>query len=113
MALCDANISELEKILVTDVKLTADGGKKIRVVKGIEIGINNAATLLTYIQRRFLSDKKYSFHNFNHQHCICFWEKEKLYNCHILNIDTNGKIKDIYSIVDPLKLKNLHILSHS
>lgn len=113
MVLCDANITELEKLLVTDVKLTADGGKQIRVVKAIEIGVANTATLLSYVQHQFLSNKEFSLHNLNHQPCICFWENQRLYNCHILDIDSNGRIQNIFSIVDPTKLKNLHKLSRS
>lgn len=112
-ALYEANISELEKILVDDVKLVADGGTKVKVVKAIEMGVSNTATLLSYVQQQFLSDKKYSFHNFNLQPCLCFWDDHKLYNCHILDVNEYGKIENIYSIVDPAKLKNLQYLSHS
>lgn len=110
--LVEANISKLEELLIEDIKLTADGGKNIQVIKAVEIGINNTVRLLTHIQQQFLYDKKFSFHNFNHQPAICFWENNKLYNCQILDVDANGKILNIYSIVDPLKLKNLHFLSH-
>lgn len=109
----EANISELEELLIEDIKLTADGGKNIQVIKAVEIGINSTVRLLTLIQQQFLYDKKFSFHNFNHQPAICFWENDKLYNCQILDVDADGKILNIYSIVDPVKLKNLHFLSHS
>lgn len=112
-ALSEANIPELEKLLINDIKLIADGGKKVRVVKGIEMGVSNTAAMLAYIQQQFLSDTTFSFHNFNHQPCICFWQNGKPYNCHILSVTGEGLIVNIYSIVDPLKLKNLQFLSHS
>lgn len=107
IALSEGNIKELEDLLVNDIKLTADGGKKVQVVKAIEVGKIATATLLSYVQQQFLTDKKFSFHTFNHQPAICFWLGNTVYNCQILQIDISGKIQQIYSIVDPIKLKNL------
>src|SRR5690606_22073183 len=106
-ALNESKIKDLESLLVNDIKLTADGGKKVKVVKATEVGKTATATLLAYVQQQFLSDKTFSFHNFNHQPAICFWQNDKLYNCQILSIDNQGQIQQIYSIVDPVKLKNL------
>jgi RNA polymerase sigma-70 factor (ECF subfamily) len=106
-ALSEANIRELEELLVNDIKLTADGGKKVQVVRANETGKTVTAMLLSYVQQQFLTDKKFSFHTFNHQPAICFWQGSTIYNCHILQIDDSGKIQQIYSIVDPLKLKSL------
>ncbi len=106
-ALHEANIKKLEGLLIDDIKLTADGGKKVQVVKAVEVGKTATATLLAYIQHQFLTEKKYSFHVFNHQPAICFWQNDKVYNCQILEINEEGKIRQIYSIVDSQKLKNL------
>lgn len=106
-ALNESKIEDIESLLVNDIKLTADGGKKVKVVKATEVGKTATATLLAYVQQQFLSDKTFSFHNFNHQPAICFWQNEKLYNCQVLSIDNQGQIQQIYSIVDPVKLKNL------
>ncbi len=106
-ALNESKIEDIESLLVNDIKLTADGGKKVKVVKATEVGKTATATLLAYVQQQFLSDKTFSFHNFNHQPAICFWQNDKLYNCQILSIDNQGQIQQIYSIVDPVKLKNL------
>lgn len=104
-ALSEANIQELEDLLVNDIRLTADGGKKVQVVKAVEVGKQTTATLLVYVQQQFLAGSKYSFHTLNHQPAICFWQNGTIYNCHILQIDRSGKIRQIYSIVDPEKLK--------
>lgn len=106
-ALNESKIKDIESLLVNDIKLTADGGKEVKVVKATEVGKTATATLLAYVQQQFLSGKTFSFHNFNHQPAICFWQNEKLYNCQILSIDNQGQIQQIYSIVDPVKLKNL------
>src|SRR5699024_10529585 len=111
-ALAQGNIRELEHLLVSDIKLNTDGGTKVQVVKGTEMGITATATLLVYVQQQFLLDKEFTFQSFNHQPAICFWENGKLYNCHILQLNNNGLIQEVYSIVDPEKLKNLIRLSH-
>ncbi len=112
-AMAKADIAELENLLVNDIKLNADGGTKVQVVTGREVGKTATATLLIYVQQQFLGDKKFTFHYFNHQPAICFWDKEKLYNCQILQLKDDGLIGEIYSIVDPEKLKNLTRLSRN
>lgn len=107
------NIAALEDLLIEDIKLTADGGRNVRVFKAVEIGVKNTAKLLNLIQQQFLFNKTFSFHTLNHQPAICFWEGYSLYNCQILDIDTKGQIRNIYSIVDQVKLKNLRFSSHS
>lgn len=106
-AIVSADMEQLELMLVNDVKLMADGGNKIRVVKDIETGRAATVQLLHYIQNQFLKDKKHTFHRFNHQPAICFWDKDSLYNCQILNLDEQGMISEIYSVVDPEKLKSI------
>src|SRR5690606_9975151 len=111
-ALAQANIKELEHLLVSDIKLNADGGSQVQVVKGKEVGRTATATLLVYVQQQFLADKEVTFQFFNHQPAVCFWEDDKLHNCHILQLNDEGAIQEIYSIVDPEKLKNIRKLSH-
>lgn len=110
-ALSKGNIRDLEDLLVSDVKLKVDGGTKVQIVKGTEMGKINTAALLTYVQQQFLYNSTFSFHQFNHQPAICFWKNEKLHNCHILSLNHKGQIENIYSIVDPTKLKKLLQLS--
>lgn len=111
-ALSHADIKEVEQLLVNDIELRADGGTKVQVVKGSEMGKAATATLLVYVQQQFLLNKEFTFHLLNHQPAICFWENNKLHNCHVLQINEEGLIQEIYSIVDPDKLKNILRLSH-
>lgn len=106
-ALSDGNIPKIEELLIDDIRLSADGGKRIRVIKAVEVGKLATAQLLAYVQQQFLGSKPFSFHTFNHQPAICFWQGDRIYNCHILDIDAHGMIREIYSIVDPEKLKRL------
>ncbi|AZB16478.1 MULTISPECIES: sigma-70 family RNA polymerase sigma factor [Chryseobacterium] len=107
LALSEGDIPNIEKLLTDAIKLSADGGKRIRVIKAVEVGKSATAQLLAYVQQQFLGKKPHSFHIFNHQPAICFWQDNRIYNCHILDIDANGMIREIYSIVDPEKLKRL------
>jgi len=111
-ALAQADIMELQNLLVNDIKLSADGGAKVQVVSASEIGKTATATLLIYVQQHFLVGKTFTFQFFNHQPAICFWAHKKLHNCHILQLSPDGLINEIYSIVDPDKLKNITKLSH-
>lgn len=106
-ALSDGDIPGIEALLMDDIRLSADGGKKVRVIKAVETGKPATASLLAYVQQQFLAGKPFTFHIFNHQQALCFWQGERIYNCHILDIDGNGLIREIYSIVDPEKLKRI------
>src|SRR5690606_29196816 len=61
-ALAQADILELQNLLVNDIKLSADGGTKVQVVSGSEIGKAATATLLVYVQQHFLMGKTFTFH---------------------------------------------------
>lgn len=106
-ALREGNILDIEKLLIDDIRLSADGGKRVRVIKAVEVGKSATAQLLAYVQQQFIGNKPFTFHVFNHQPAICFWQEDRIYNCHILDIDSQGMIREIYSIVDPEKLKRL------
>lgn len=110
-ALSQADIQELEHLLVSDIKLFADGGTKVQVVQGTAMGKTATVKLLIYVQQQFLFDKEFSFQFFNHQPAICFRENNILHNCHILQLNNDGLIQEVYSIVDPEKLKNIIKLS--
>lgn len=107
LALSEGNVPDIEKLLIDEIKLSADGGKRVRVIKAVEVGRSATAQLLAYVQQQFLGKKPHTFHIFNHQLAICFWQDDRIYNCHILDINSEGMIREIYSIVDPEKLKRL------
>ncbi|KXH81137.1 sigma-70 family RNA polymerase sigma factor [Chryseobacterium kwangjuense] len=106
-ALSAGDVPGIEALLMDDIRLSADGGKKVRVIKAVETGKSATASLLAYVQQQFLFGKPCTFHIFNHQPAICFWQGKRIYNCHILDVDENGLIREIYSIVDPEKLRGI------
>ncbi|GHC65312.1 sigma-70 family RNA polymerase sigma factor [Ulvibacter litoralis] len=107
-AMQNGNLSALEKLLSKDILLAADGGKNIKVVRELTSGITSTSKLLLYVYRAFLTGLEIKNTIINHQPAILFYQNEALKNCQIFEIEKN-KIVNIYSIVDPNKLKSLSL----
>ncbi|GAA4238539.1 RNA polymerase sigma-70 factor [Postechiella marina] len=107
-AMQNGNLSALEKLLSKDILLAADGGKNIKVVRELTSGITNTSKLLLYVYKAFLTGLEIKHAIINHQPAILFYQNEVLKNCQIFEIEKN-KIVNIYSIVDPNKLKSLSL----
>ncbi|MGY6650490.1 sigma-70 family RNA polymerase sigma factor [Wenyingzhuangia sp. IMCC45574] len=107
-AMQHGNLSALEKLLSKDILLAADGGKNIKVVRELTSGITNTSKLLLYVYRAFLTGMEIKNTTINHQPAILFYQNDELKNCQIFEIEKN-KIVNIYSIVDPNKLKSLSL----
>lgn len=102
------NMANLEKLLSQDILLAADGGENIKVVRELTLGITKASKLLLYVYKAFLTGLEIKFSYVNHQPAILFYKSGILYNCQVFELGKK-KIKSIYSIVDPKKLKSLFI----
>ncbi len=109
-AIVNADMRALEELLANDIKIMADGGNKIRVVKDIEMGRGATAQLVQHVYALFLEGKQYTFTQINHQPAICFWQNKHLYNCQVFSFDETGKMNFIYSVVDPDKLKSIKFM---
>ncbi|WP_035845297.1 sigma-70 family RNA polymerase sigma factor [Crocinitomix catalasitica] len=101
------DMDALEKLLSKDILLTADGGENIKVVKEFSTGIKETSQLLLYVFNAFLIGLEMKFGVINHQPAILFFKQGKLSNCQVFEFE-NDKIKRIYSIVDPQKLKSFY-----
>lgn len=104
----NGDVTALEELLSKDVLLAADGGKNIKVVRELTTGITATSKLLLYVHRAFLTGLKFRISYVNHQPAILFYQNEILYNCQVFELE-EMKIKSIYSIVDPKKLKSLFL----
>lgn len=109
-AIVNADLKALEELLAGDIKLMADGGDKIRVVKDMTIGRDASAQLIQHVYTLFLEGKEYTFAQINHQPAICFWQNKRLYNCQVFSFDESDRVNFIYSIIDPDKLKSIKIV---
>ena len=101
------DMDALEKLLSNDILLTADGGENIKVVKEFSTGIKETSQLLLYVFNAFLIGLEMKFGVINHQPAILFFKQSKLSNCQVFGFE-NDKIKRIFSIVDPQKLKSFY-----
>ncbi len=107
-AMKNGDITALEKLLTKDILLAADGGENIKVVRELTTGIVDTSKLLLYVYRAFLTGLEIKTGYINHQPAILFYQKGVLYNCQVYELEST-KIRSIYSIVDPNKLRSLFL----
>ena len=105
-AMKNGDVNALEKLLSKDILLAADGGEQVKVVRALTSGITDVSALLLYVYRAFLNGLEMRISAINHQAAILYYQNEVLYNCQVFEFE-NAKIRSIYSIVDPQKLKSL------
>ncbi len=98
----------LEKLLSEEITVTADGGGKVNVVREITEGINATLDLLFYLYNTYLKLYTVQYQLINHQPALLFYKAAELISCQVFEFElTTKKIRRIYSVVDPDKLKNI------
>jgi len=102
------DVATLEKLLSKDILLAADGGDDVKVVRALTTGITHVSKLLLYVFRAFLAGLEIRTSSINHQPAILYYQNKVLYNCQVFEFE-EMKIRRIYSIVDPQKLKSLYL----
>lgn len=107
--LTEADIDGLQQLLLDDIQLMADGGRKVKVIKDIMIGRQATASLLQYVFALFLHSTRWAYATVNHQPALCFYKQDRLYACQIMDLDAEGRICNIYSMIDPEKLRGLEL----
>lgn len=100
------DITALEKLLSKDILLAADGGEHVKVVRAVTNGIRDVSKLSLYVYKAFLTGLEIRISSINHQPAILYYQNGDLYNCQVFEME-DMKIRSIYSIVDPQKLKSL------
>lgn len=108
-AVSGGDLRALEKILSDDIIVRADGGSKLRVVRELTTGTREAAHLMRDVFEKYQRDFSITYTFVNHQPALLFFNKQELVNCQVFEFDQAQKIKRIYSVVDPHKLKNLKL----
>lgn len=94
----------LERMLSKEVRVLADGGTKVNVVAQLTWGIGESLKLIIDVYEFYQRDFRIVIDQINHQPALLFYEDDRLMNCQIFEIDDNGKIGNIFSVVDPDKL---------
>ena len=107
---CIANghVEQLTQLLAEEIAVKADGGKKMRVVAELTHGQQPAAALLMYLYSQYQHRYRITIHTVNHQPALLFYDGSNLVNCQVFEWDSRqAKIRNIFSVVDPDKLRRL------
>lgn len=100
----NGNIDSLIELLSEEIVVRTDGGDKIKIVSKLTVGVNSVAELMIYVFKNYQQTLLITYSEVNHQPALLFYEHDNLVNCQIFEIK-NSKIAQVYSIVDPDKLK--------
>ncbi|MCX2680012.1 sigma-70 family RNA polymerase sigma factor [Galbibacter sp. EGI 63066] len=101
-------VKMLEEMLSEHITAQTDGGGKIKVLSEFTSGIKAVALFAVKVYDLYLKKCRIEFKQLNHSPALLFYKGDRLRSCEILDIDINtGKISNIYSVVDPNKLKRI------
>ncbi|WP_430965669.1 sigma-70 family RNA polymerase sigma factor [Spongiimicrobium sp. 2-473A-2-J] len=106
-AISNGNVEELEALFSEDIKVVADGGTDVKVLRNLTLGRENCIVLLLEVYKKFQIGQTIRFVEINHQPAILFYTGEELNTCQVFSIASNGKVYAINSVIDPKKLKNI------
>jgi len=101
------DVRTLEQMLSGEVQVLADGGSKLNVVAQLTSGIENTVKLMTYLYEYYQKDFEIKIEEINHQSALLFYKGTTLINCQIFELNVDGKIANIFSVVDPDKLMRI------
>ncbi|MPS74984.1 MAG: sigma-70 family RNA polymerase sigma factor [Chryseobacterium sp.] len=106
-AIRKGDVKTLEHILSDEVQVLADAGNKLQVIAGQTSGIDNTIKLMTYVYENHQKDLEIKIEEINHQSALLFYRGTTLINCQIFELNPDGKITSIFSVVDPDKLMKI------
>jgi len=98
------DVKTLEQILSDEVQVLADAGNKLQVIAELTSGIDDTIKLMTHIFEYYQKDLVIKIEEINHQSALLFYKGTTLINCQIFELNSDGKITSIFSVVDPDKL---------
>ena len=105
-AIIKGEVKKLEMLLMEDIRVFADGGNKVKVIKDLILGRKETMKVLLFVYNNFQHNLKCILRAVNHEPAICFYGHDKLIYCQIFKF-SGEKISDVYAIIDSNKLKNL------
>ncbi|WP_295199770.1 sigma-70 family RNA polymerase sigma factor [uncultured Chryseobacterium sp.] len=101
------DVKALEQMLAEEVQVLADGGNKLNVVAQLTSGIKDTIKLMTYLYEYYQKDFEIKIEEINHQPALLFYKDTTLINCQVFELNQDGKIKNIFSVIDPDKLTRI------
>ncbi|MEO1053357.1 MAG: sigma-70 family RNA polymerase sigma factor [Bacteroidota bacterium] len=104
----NGDIKALEGLLSEEISLTADGGDKVNVVRTFTSGRSAVSDLILTVYRNYQQSQTVRIAEVNHQPALLYYENDLLVNCQVFQLNKdNTLISNVYSVVDPDKLKAL------
>jgi RNA polymerase sigma-70 factor (ECF subfamily) len=97
----------LVNMLSNEISVRTDGGE-VKIVNAVTAGVESVMSLILYVYQTYQKNFKILVGEVNHEPALFFYEKNILVNCQVFELAATGDcIENIYSIVDPLKLKKM------
>ncbi|HLV52325.1 MAG TPA: sigma-70 family RNA polymerase sigma factor [Flavobacterium sp.] len=106
-AIRKGDVKTLEQMLSDEVQVLADAGNKLQAIAEQTSGIDNTVKLMTYVYENIQKDLEIKIEEVNHQSALLFYRGTTLINCQIFELNAEGKITSIFSVVDPDKLMKI------
>lgn len=106
-AIRKGDVKTLEQMLSDEVQVLADAGNKLQAIAEQTSGIDNTIKLMTYVYENIQKDLEIKIEEVNHQSALLFYRGTTLINCQIFELNAEGKITSIFSVVDPDKLMKI------
>jgi len=100
------DVPQLESLLSADIAYYADGGPTRQVVKKVCIGAPEVAGLIVMAYYRFLERLTMRLIRVNYQPALVYYAGDELVVCQVFAFDSEDRIIQISTIVDPEKLRN-------
>lgn len=106
-AIRKGDVKTLEQMLSDEVQVLADAGNKLQVIAELTSGIESTIKLMTYVYENHQKELEIKIEEINHQSALLFYRGTTLINCQIFELNPDGKITSIFSVVDPDKLMKI------
>ena len=107
-AIHGGDVHTLESLLTEDIKYTADGGGRIKVLAKHTSGQKNVIDLLLVVHQRFHRNASIVPAMVNHQPAFLYYQEGTLFQCQVFTLSTDGsRIEQIDNVIDPEKLKEI------
>ncbi|WP_420577739.1 sigma factor-like helix-turn-helix DNA-binding protein [Ekhidna sp.] len=106
-AMAEADLSAIKRLLTDTIQAVSDGGPDYSAARKPLKGLDHVAKLLRAIGTKYmLEGTKIRFTSINHQPAIVYMADKQIYRSMILKT-RNGKVSEIYTLLNREKLKFL------